>query len=72
MKNLFYRKYSLEKKQRLMNNVKRENVRESRILNSGEFSNLANVNIAWQRLFENILFCRIISQSSDKLPPSGF
>ena len=34
-KNLFYRKYSVEKnKQRLMNNVKRENVRESRILNS--------------------------------------
>ena len=32
--NLFYRKYSLEKKQGLMNNVKRENVRESRILNS--------------------------------------
>ena len=33
--NLFYHKYSLEKKkQRLMNNVKRENVRESGILNS--------------------------------------
>ena len=32
--NLIYRKYSLEKKLRLMNNVKRENVRESRILNS--------------------------------------
>ena len=32
--HLFYRKYSLEKKQRLMSNVKRENVRESHILNS--------------------------------------
>ena len=32
-KNLFYRKYSVEKKKRLMNNVKKENVRESRILN---------------------------------------
>ena len=30
-KNLFYGKYSLEKKNRLM---KRENIRESRILNS--------------------------------------
>ena len=59
-KSLFYRKYSVEKKQRrLVNNVKRENVRESRILNSGEFSNLANVNIAWQRLFE--AFCFVAS-----------
>ena len=33
-------KYSLQEKQLLMNNVKRENVREF------EFSNLANVNIA--------------------------
>ena len=53
-----------------MNNVKRENVRESRILNSWEFSNLANVKycVIW-----NILFCRIKkSQSSDKLPSNEF
>ena len=44
--NLFYCKYfSEKKKQCLMNNVKRESVRESHILNSREFSNLANVNI---------------------------
>ena len=55
-----------------MNNVKRENVREFPILNSWEFSHVANVNIAWQRLFENILFCCFISQSSDRLPPNEF
>ena len=59
-------------KQGVMNNVKRQNVRESRILNSWEFAHLANVNIAWQRLFENILFCCFISQSSDRLPPNEF
>ena len=46
-KNLFYRKYSVGKRNvRLMNNVKRENVRESRILNSCECSDLPNLNIA--------------------------
>ena len=55
-----------------MKNVKRENVRETPILNSWEFSHVANVNIAWQRLFENSLFCCFISQSSDRLPPNEF
>ena len=33
-----------------------ENVRESPILNSWEFSHVANVNIAWQRLCETVFF----------------
>ena len=43
-------------KQGVMNEVKRENVRESRILNSWEFSHVANVNISWQRLCETVFF----------------
>ena len=39
-----------------MNNVKRENVRESPILNSLEFSHVANIDIAWQRLCETVFF----------------
>ena len=54
--NLFYRKYPVEKKHCLMNNVKSKDVRESRILNSWEFSNLANINIGWQMLFETFCF----------------